>query len=90
MSLKSAVFIFAVFLLPYVYMITRSFLEKQSATLIENARLLGRGSGSILIYKTVLNVKFLGLVLNSAWLAAVVAVFIFNTKPPNALYFLPN
>lgn len=41
MSLKGAVFIFTLFLFPYVYMITKSFLEKQSASLIENARLLG-------------------------------------------------
>lgn len=41
MSLNGAVFIFTLFLFPYVYMITKSFLEKQSASLIENARLLG-------------------------------------------------
>lgn len=50
MSIKGAVFIFTVFLFPYVYMITRSFLQKQSAALIENARLLGRSSGSIFIH----------------------------------------
>lgn len=44
MSIKGAVFIFTMFLFPYVYMITKSFLEKQSASLIENARLLGRSS----------------------------------------------
>lgn len=49
MSIKGSVFIFTVFLFPYVYMITRSFLEKQSAALIENARLLGRSSSSIFI-----------------------------------------
>ncbi|MEJ8554815.1 ABC transporter permease [Tepidibacter sp. Z1-5] len=42
MSIKGAVFIFTVSLFPYVYIITRSFLEKQSAALIENARVLGR------------------------------------------------
>lgn len=47
MSIKGAVFIFTMFLFPYVYMITRSFLEKQSASLIENARLLGRNSFEI-------------------------------------------
>lgn len=41
MSTKGAIFIFTIFLFPYVYMIVRSFLEKQSASLIENARLLG-------------------------------------------------
>ena len=50
MSIKGAVFIFSAFLFPYVYMISRSFLEKQSAVLIENARLLGRSSSSIFIH----------------------------------------
>lgn len=50
MSMKGAVFIFTLFLFPYVYMITRSFLEKQSASLIENARLLGRNSLEIFLY----------------------------------------
>ncbi|WP_027086199.1 ABC transporter permease [Cohnella panacarvi] len=42
MSMQGAVFIFTMFLFPYVYMITVSFLEKQSGSYIENARLLGR------------------------------------------------
>ncbi|RII31863.1 iron ABC transporter permease [Clostridium chromiireducens] len=50
MSIKGCIFIFTVFLFPYVYMITRAFLEKQSASLIENARLLGRSSSSIFIH----------------------------------------
>lgn len=50
MSLKGSVFIFTVFLFPYVYMITRAFLEKQSASLIENARILVRGSISIFLH----------------------------------------
>ncbi|KZL92579.1 ABC transporter permease [Clostridium magnum] len=50
MSIKGTIFIFTVFLFPYVYMITRSFLEKQSAALIENARLLGKSSISIFIH----------------------------------------
>lgn len=41
MSIRGSIFIFTIFLLPYVYMIVRSYLEKQSASLIENARLLG-------------------------------------------------
>lgn len=44
MSIPGSVFIFTVFLLPYVYMVVRSYLEKQSASLIENARLLGENS----------------------------------------------
>ncbi|MFC7063316.1 ABC transporter permease [Halobacillus seohaensis] len=43
LNLPGAVFIFTLFLFPYVYMITRAFLQNQSASLIENARLLGRG-----------------------------------------------
>ncbi|UVI28281.1 ABC transporter permease [Paenibacillus spongiae] len=42
MSMKGAIFIFTMFLFPYVYLITRSFFEKQSASFIENARLLGK------------------------------------------------
>lgn len=42
MNIQGSIFIFTVFLVPYVYMTTRAFLESQSASLIENARLLGR------------------------------------------------
>lgn len=44
MSLPGGVFIFVLYLYPYVYMMTRSFLERQSGSYIENARLLGRSS----------------------------------------------
>lgn len=47
MTMPGAVFIFTMFLYPYVYIITRGFLEKQSASLIENARLLGKNSVEI-------------------------------------------
>jgi len=50
MSQKGAIFIFTMFLFPYVYTISRSFLEKQSAALIENARVLGRNSRERLNY----------------------------------------
>jgi iron(III) transport system permease protein len=50
MSVKGAIFIFTMFLFPYVYIITKSFLEKQTASLIENARLLGRNSFEIFLY----------------------------------------
>jgi iron(III) transport system permease protein len=43
MSMQGAVFIFTMFLYPYVYLITYAFLERQSSSYIENARLLGRG-----------------------------------------------
>lgn len=41
MSDRGAVFVLTLFLFPYVFMITRVFLERQSASFIENARLLG-------------------------------------------------
>ena len=47
MSMPGAVFIFTMFLFPYVYMITRAFLERQSGSYIENARLLGHSPFSI-------------------------------------------
>jgi iron(III) transport system permease protein len=50
MSINGAIFIFTAFLFPYVYMITRSFLEKQSSSLLENARLLGRNSFEIFAF----------------------------------------
>ncbi|AIQ18586.1 iron ABC transporter [Paenibacillus sp. FSL H7-0357] len=48
-SMRGAVIAFTLFLFPYVYLITKSFLEKQSASYIENARLLGRNGWSIYI-----------------------------------------
>jgi len=50
MSEKGAIFIFTMFLFPYVYTITQAFLEKQSAALIENARILGRSPLEIFFY----------------------------------------
>lgn len=41
MSDRGAIFILTLFLFPYIFMITRVFLERQSASFIENARLLG-------------------------------------------------
>lgn len=41
MSTRGAIFILTLFLYPYVYMITLAFLEHQSSSYIENARLLG-------------------------------------------------
>lgn len=42
MSSRGAIFILTLFLFPYVFMITRTYLERQSASYIENALLLGR------------------------------------------------
>lgn len=50
MSIEGSIFIFTLFLFPYVYTITKSFLEKQSASLIETSRVLGRSSFEIFIY----------------------------------------
>ncbi|SJZ95216.1 ABC transporter permease [Selenihalanaerobacter shriftii] len=44
MSMSGAIFIYTIFLFPYVYIITRSFLSKQSASLVEAATTLGRSS----------------------------------------------
>lgn len=41
MSIQGAIFIFTVTLFPYVYAITRSFFQNLSASVLENARLLG-------------------------------------------------
>lgn len=47
LTLPGAIGIFTLFLYPYVYTMTYSFLSQQSATLIENARLLGRSATEI-------------------------------------------
>ncbi len=41
MHLPGVVFIFTIFLYPYVYTVTRSFLSRHTASLIESARVLG-------------------------------------------------
>ncbi|QFT91085.1 Spermidine/putrescine transport system permease protein PotB [Bacillus sp. THAF10] len=41
MSIQGAIFIFTVTLFPYVYAITRSYFQSLSASVLENARLLG-------------------------------------------------
>lgn len=44
MSMEGTIFIFTMFLFPYVYVISKSFIENQSSSIIENARLLGANS----------------------------------------------
>ena len=44
-----AIFIFSITLFPYVYMLTRAFLSRQSAALFENARILGKGEVHIFL-----------------------------------------
>lgn len=41
MNLSGVVFIFTIFLYPYVYTVTRSFLSRHTASLIESARVMG-------------------------------------------------
>jgi iron(III) transport system permease protein len=47
MSMRGAIFIFTLFLFPYVYLIAKSFLEHQIGSYIENARLLGRSPAAV-------------------------------------------
>ncbi|HSI65790.1 MAG TPA: iron ABC transporter permease [Planococcus sp. (in: firmicutes)] len=42
MNMPGAIFIYTMFLYPYVYAITRVFLSQQSASLIETSRVLGK------------------------------------------------
>jgi len=49
MNIPGAIFIYTLFLYPYVYTITRIFLSQQSASLIESARVLGRGPWQIFL-----------------------------------------
>jgi len=44
MNLKGSIFIFTMFLYPYVFIITKSFLKKISASIIESAKLLGKSN----------------------------------------------
>lgn len=41
MNIKGVILVFTLFLFPYVYTITRSFLAKSTSSIIENARVLG-------------------------------------------------
>lgn len=68
MSLKGAVFILTIFLFPYVYLITKSFLEKQSATLVESARLLGKGNVAI-FFKVIVPISRVAIVSGATLVA---------------------
>jgi iron(III) transport system permease protein len=56
MSEPGAVFIFTMFLYPYVFLITRAYLERSGGSYVENARLLGR-SGLPLFFRVVLPIS---------------------------------
>jgi iron(III) transport system permease protein len=47
LSMQGAVFVFTLFLFPYVYIVTKAFLERQSGSYVENAVLLGRSPVAI-------------------------------------------
>ncbi|TMN22797.1 iron ABC transporter permease [Lentibacillus cibarius] len=47
MNMPGAIFIFLIFLFPYVFTITKAFLARQSTSLVENARILGTSSWRI-------------------------------------------
>ncbi|MGM0420707.1 MAG: ABC transporter permease [Bacillota bacterium] len=49
MNLRGAIFIYTIFLFPYVYLLTKSFLAKQSASLLESSRLLGKSDRTIFL-----------------------------------------
>ena len=67
MSLPGAVFIFAMALFPYVYLMVRSFLLRQDAGLMESARLLGKNVFTA--YLTVIMPMTLPVMVASATLA---------------------
>ncbi|EYE87518.1 iron ABC transporter [Fervidicella metallireducens AeB] len=68
MSLKGAIFILTIFLFPYVYLITKSFLEKQSATLVESARLLGKGN-IVIFFKVIVPISRVAIVSGATLVA---------------------
>jgi len=61
MNIPGAIFIYTLFLYPYVYTITRIFLSQQSASLIESARVLGRGPWQI-FFKVVLPISRISII----------------------------
>ncbi|MEH6942993.1 ABC transporter permease [Bacillus sp. JJ722] len=61
MNIPGAIFIFTIFLYPYVYIITKAFLENQSSAIVENARLLGSGPFK-LFFRVVLPISRIAIV----------------------------
>ncbi|UXF01547.1 iron ABC transporter [Fervidobacterium riparium] len=56
MNIKGAIFIYTVFLFPYVYLIAKSFIQKESGSLIEVSRTLGKNAWEI-FFKVVLPIS---------------------------------
>ncbi|MCF6094057.1 iron ABC transporter permease [Microaerobacter geothermalis] len=65
MTMQGTVFIFTIFLFPYVYSITKSFLSNQSASFLENARLLG-GSPLGIFFRVVLPISRAAIVAGAS------------------------
>ncbi|MCZ2256898.1 ABC transporter permease [Sporosarcina sp. G11-34] len=61
MNVPGAIFIYTLFLYPYVYMITRIFLSHQAASLIESARTLGKGPWEI-FFKVVIPISRVSII----------------------------
>ncbi len=61
MTIPGAIFIYTLFLYPYVYTITRIFLSQQAASLIESARVLGKGPWQV-FFKVVFPISRVALV----------------------------
>lgn len=51
-TIPGAIFIFTIFLYPYVFIISKSYLSKLSNSIVENARLLG--SNDFSVFKTII------------------------------------
>jgi iron(III) transport system permease protein len=49
MNLRGAIFVYTIFLFPYVFLMTKAFLAKQSASLLESSRLLGKSDSTIFL-----------------------------------------
>ncbi|TDO94686.1 iron(III) transport system permease protein [Halanaerobium saccharolyticum] len=47
MNIRGAIFIYTIFLFPYVFLMTKAFLSRQSASLLESSRLLGKNDSTI-------------------------------------------
>ncbi|WP_035179976.1 ABC transporter permease [Alkalihalobacterium bogoriense] len=56
MNIEGTIFIFTMFLFPYIFVITKGFFENQSSSLVENARLLG-GNAVEVFFRVILPIS---------------------------------
>ncbi|GAE33198.1 ferric iron ABC transporter [Halalkalibacter akibai JCM 9157] len=56
MNIEGTIFIFTLFLFPYIFVITKSFLQNQPSSIIENARLLG-GNAFEVFFRVILPIS---------------------------------